>query len=92
MPIISSMLAFPASANAQLNPLSKNRIFPKNEAIKENHPLQRKHPYGGTLVIGVHTAPEIINPILTQTSISASLMELIFDSGSDVYKPDMLSC
>lgn len=36
-------------------------------------------PYGGTLVWGVCTKPTIINPILTSHSISASLMDLIFN-------------
>lgn len=36
--------------------------------------------YGGTLVWGVIHAPTIINPVLTQHSVSASLLELIFDS------------
>ncbi len=36
--------------------------------------------YGGTLVWGVANAPAAINPIITQNSVSASLLELIFDS------------
>jgi len=36
-------------------------------------------PYGGTLTWGVCTKPTIINPILTSHSISASLMDLIFN-------------
>ncbi len=36
--------------------------------------------YGGTLVWGVAQQPTLINPVLTQTSISASLIPLIFDS------------
>jgi len=36
--------------------------------------------YGGTLVWGTTNEPTIINPVLTQHSVSAALMELIFDS------------
>lgn len=40
----------------------------------------REDSGGSTLVWGVHTRPTIINPILTSGSISASLVELIFNS------------
>jgi peptide/nickel transport system substrate-binding protein len=36
-------------------------------------------PYGGTLIWGVCTQPTIINPILTTHSVSASLLDLIFN-------------
>ena len=36
-------------------------------------------PYGGTLIWGVCTKPTIINPILTSHSISAALLDLIFN-------------
>jgi peptide/nickel transport system substrate-binding protein len=40
-----------------------------------------EHPsYGGTLVWGTANPPAGINPILTQSSVSSSLMGLIFDS------------
>lgn len=35
--------------------------------------------YGGTITIGHSTKPSIINPILTTSSISANLMDLIFN-------------
>jgi len=43
------------------------------------HPENKPHPNGGTLVWGVSIKPASINPVTTQYSISASLMELIFD-------------
>src|SRR5262249_22398940 len=36
--------------------------------------------YGGTLVWGTVNPPTIINPALTSYSVSASLLNLIFDS------------
>jgi len=36
-------------------------------------------PYGGTLIWGVCTQPTIINPILTTHSVSAPLLDLIFN-------------
>jgi len=41
-------------------------------------PKQAK-PYGGTLIWGTRNKPTIINPILTTHSVSASLLELIFN-------------
>ena len=35
--------------------------------------------YGGTLVIGHNNPPTIINPILTDSSVSASVMTLVFN-------------
>jgi len=45
----------------------------------EVEPAQKDKPYGGTLVWGTANRPTIINPILTNRSVSASLMELIFN-------------
>ena len=40
---------------------------------------QAGNPYGGSLIWGVCHKPTIINPILTTHSVSATLMELIFN-------------
>ena len=74
------MVIIPSSLEARKKPLLNNRIFPENQTLNENRPAHRIHPYGGTLVWGVANQPQIINPILTQSSVSATLMELIFDS------------
>lgn len=42
---------------------------------------ERTQPtYGGTLVWGTVNAPTLINPVLTSTSVSSSLVSLLFDS------------
>ncbi|VAW19691.1 hypothetical protein MNBD_BACTEROID05-218, partial [hydrothermal vent metagenome] len=69
----------PSIVEARKRSSSRNRVFSKNKILNENRPLSRKHPYGGTLVFGTHTKPTSINPIFTTQSISAALMELIFD-------------
>lgn len=53
----------------------QNRPHYKNRLHLTHDPL-----YGGTLLWGTTNPPTIINPILTQHSVSASLMGLIFDS------------
>lgn len=57
-------------------------VIPQRQASPSKGSLfLKKHPhYGGTLVLGSLSQPTIINPVLTQYGISASLLELIFDS------------
>jgi len=38
-----------------------------------------KKPYGGTLVIGDSNQPTLVNPVLTNLSISVSLMNVVFN-------------
>jgi peptide/nickel transport system substrate-binding protein len=45
-----------------------------------DRPVKGRPSYGGTLVWGTANPPTIINPILTYRSVSAALVELIFDS------------
>jgi peptide/nickel transport system substrate-binding protein len=45
-----------------------------------DRPVKGRPSYGGTLVWGTTNPPTIINPILTYRSVSAALVELIFDS------------
>ncbi len=48
---------------------------------KQALPIHSHSPeYGGTLVWGTTDPPTVINPVFTRYSISASLLELIFDS------------
>lgn len=54
--------------------------FFNQQASKHYEQSESLRPYGGTLVIGTYNSPTIINPILTSHSISAALMELIFNS------------
>jgi len=37
------------------------------------------NPYGGTLIWGTYTKPTIINPLLTRASVSAAMVQLIFN-------------
>ncbi|MCD4780168.1 MAG: ABC transporter substrate-binding protein [Candidatus Omnitrophica bacterium] len=46
----------------------------------ETESTSHNEKYGGTLVLGTSNAPAIINPILTQHSVSVILIGLIFDS------------
>ncbi|MFT5387788.1 MAG: peptide/nickel transport system substrate-binding protein, partial [Candidatus Omnitrophota bacterium] len=78
--MISSLVMVPTPIEARKWRTSKSITFPDNKLSKENRPAHRKYSYGGTLVMGTYNAPTIINPILTSHSISAALMELIFDS------------
>ena len=78
--IMVSMIIVPSSLEARKKPPLNNRIFPEHQTLNENRPAHRTYPYGGTLVWGVANQPQIINPILTQSSVSATLMGLIFDS------------
>ncbi|MEW5894320.1 MAG: ABC transporter substrate-binding protein [Candidatus Omnitrophota bacterium] len=45
----------------------------------ENRPSHRDHPYGGTLRWGTINAPLEINPLVTASSVSASIQGLIFN-------------
>ncbi|MFH1678576.1 MAG: ABC transporter substrate-binding protein [Candidatus Omnitrophota bacterium] len=45
----------------------------------EQKPIQKNKPYGGTLVWGTTNRPSIINPILTSHSVSAALLDIIFN-------------
>lgn len=76
--IISSMIL--SSSFIALPQFSPEKRTLAHHPNKENRPAGRDYPYGGTLVWGVAHPPTLINPILTQTSVSAPLMELIFDS------------
>ena len=58
-------------------PASRNPTHQEGEFTEKTG---EKPVYGGTLVWGTASKPTIINPILTQTSVSASLVSLIFDS------------
>ncbi|UCD85108.1 MAG: hypothetical protein JSU92_02655 [Deltaproteobacteria bacterium] len=42
-------------------------------------PPQTHKDYGDTLIVGAFTKPTVINPILTSGSISAMLLDIIFD-------------
>ncbi|MBN1869179.1 MAG: hypothetical protein JW847_01200 [Candidatus Omnitrophica bacterium] len=74
------MITTPYPAEAEQKSPPKNRIYPEQKTLNENRPASRTHPYGGTLVWGDTHQPTIINPILTTTSASAVLVDLIFDS------------
>ena len=64
--MISTMIWSPSIANAQKTHFERNS-------------KRQEHPYGGTLVWGTSNPPTIINPILTQHSVSASIIPLVFD-------------
>jgi len=53
---------------------------PLTEAQNKTSHQANTPQYGGTLAWGTTNEPTIINPILTSHSVSAALMELIFDS------------
>jgi peptide/nickel transport system substrate-binding protein len=64
---------------------SELETFKDSSSILPSHIVSQKKfardsHYGGTLIWGVVNAPTAINPIITQHSVSASLLELIFDS------------
>jgi len=50
------------------------------QAKKRNDEHRARPQYGGTLVWGTTNEPTLINPILTSHSVSAALLDLIFDS------------
>ena len=50
---------------------------PEKDSPQETKGFQK--PYGGTLVIGHNNAPTLINPILTDSSVSMSITTLIFN-------------
>ena len=79
--MISAIILSPSFRKFLKNPaLDQNRIPVKSKISNEKRNLSHHYPYGGTLVWGVANRPTVINPILTQTSVSAALLELIFDS------------
>jgi peptide/nickel transport system substrate-binding protein len=52
-------------------------LIPSSQA--QNHSVSNPSHYGGTMVWGTINPPTIINPILTSHSVSAPLLELLFD-------------
>ncbi|NTV30277.1 MAG: hypothetical protein HGA80_09375, partial [Candidatus Omnitrophica bacterium] len=54
--------------------------LPVSAATSPVSAVAGKPAYGGTLVWGTTNSPTLINPILTQNSVSASLVGLIFNS------------
>ena len=75
----SSLALYPSGTEAKTQLPQTDNTLSDKPAGRENRPAGRGHPYGGTLVWGEVHKPTIINPILTQSSVSASLMGLIFD-------------
>ncbi len=73
--VISSSLIIMFTLSTKILPQSEFKSYPENRLSLPGHP-----PYGGTLLWGTTNPPTIINPILTQHSVSASLMGLLFDS------------
>lgn len=66
------LFSFPPQARAKFP--QKNRVV-----HKEKVPGQSRSRYGGTLVWGTTNPPTMINPVLTQHSVSAALIPLIFN-------------
>ena len=54
-------------------------LSPARLAADSSEAKSFKKPYGGTLVIGHNNPPTIINPILTDSSVSVCVATLIFD-------------
>lgn len=78
MLMLGSQFIWPIVSDARHNSGYQNRI--DDGVVTKSGQRRSSHPtYGGTLIWGTINAPTIINPILTQTSISASLMGLLFD-------------
>ncbi|MDD4939451.1 MAG: hypothetical protein PHI60_04775, partial [Candidatus Omnitrophica bacterium] len=48
------------------------------EAEGATKEVPKGKPYGGTLIWGTRNKPTIINPLITTTSVSMSLQDLIF--------------
>lgn len=51
-----------------------------NLSVEAGDISKSRRSYGGTLVWGTHTQPTMINPILTTYSVSAPLVQLIFNA------------
>ena len=56
------------------------QIKERRHNLSLRRPLQEGPVYGGILRWGTSNPPKIFNPVLTTHSVSASLMELVFDS------------
>src|SRR2546423_1280385 len=78
MPVHSSkLIIFMMTLAILTSPLlaPAEETLPKTNVSRPSRP----HPYGGTLFWGTSNPPPIINPVLTQHSVSASIIPLIFD-------------
>jgi peptide/nickel transport system substrate-binding protein len=51
---------------------------------------EAKERYGGTIIIGHSTEPESINPILTTSTISANIIDLVFSRLVRYYSKEMV--
>lgn len=78
--MVNTNILLPISSEAHKRVHSHNRVSHELETIADDILLPNKRPYGGTLVWGTVHKPEAMSPVYTQSSISATLIALVFDS------------